>query len=149
MKKLSSIILVIVIVAAFAFPASANEYSVDRKVEYLSNGDYIVTELHAINQAFLTRSTKSGNKTRTYYNAGGTRMWDVVVNGNFSYTYGVSSSATSSSAIVNIYHSGVNYVSKSAWTSGNTASASGTINYQGLQQSMTVSISCDNYGNLS
>lgn len=122
-------------------------------IEYLDNGDYIVTEL-TINQPKglspnNTLTVKSGSKTKSYYASNGTKIWSVTVNGTFSYTYGVSSTATSSAATVNLFSANASFVRKSASTSGNTATATGTVAYSSVSTTMTVSVSCDKYGNLS
>ena len=123
-----------------------------RTIEYLENGDYIVTEL-SVNfsdgaSPNSVTATKQGSKTATYYNSVGTRIWDVTVNGTFSYTNGISATATSASAIVNLYSTHASFVSKSAYTSGNTATAIGTVAYNSVSTTMSVSVSCDKYGNI-
>ena len=122
-------------------------------IEYLENGDYIVTEFAVTQPGSLfsdsTMTTRSGSRTKNYYNSDGTKIWSLTVNGTFSYTYGVSSTATSATATVNIFSSNASFVSKSAYTSGNTATATGTVAYNSVTKTMTVSVSCDKYGNLS
>ncbi len=121
-------------------------------IEYLENGDYIITELFVSPSSFRASdgiaATKPGQKTATYYNSVGTKIWSVTVDGMFQYTYGVSATATSASATVNIYVASATFVSKSASTSGNTATATGTVRYSGVNTTKSVSVSCDIYGNV-
>lgn len=157
MKRILCLILAIsMMVALFPNAIAASDNSLGggySAIEYLENGDYIVTEFDAdcprSLSAYSVQSTKSGSKVKTYYAADGTRIWDLTVNASFSYTYGVSATATSASAIVNIYSSNTSFVRKSAYTSGNTATATGTVVHNSANKYMTVSVSCDKYGNLS
>ena len=98
---------------------------------------------------FAAATSKSGSKTKTYYSASNTAIFSVTVTGGFSYTYGVSASATSSVATVYIFDSSATFVSKNAYTSGATAYATGTVKYRGNSATLTVSLTCDKYGNLS
>lgn len=156
MKRFLSVfcafILLIVLFSSVIEASDSQIMTVCSSVEYLENGDYIITELiieptSSLNTKNIA-STKPGKKTATYYNSVGTRIWDVTVNGIFSYTYGVSATATSATATVNIYSTHASFVSKSAYTSGNTATATGTVAYNSVSTTMSVSVSCDKYGNL-
>lgn len=159
MKRVVSIFLAtILLIGSLASVVGASEAPTVTKystIEYLENGDYIVTEL-AVDSSDTpiqvkdqeTRATKTGYKTATYYNSAGTKIWSVTVTGTFSYTYGVSATATSSSATVNIFVSGATFKNKNAYTTGNTAIASGTVVYNGMSTTKSVSVSCDKYGNL-
>lgn len=156
MKRFAALVLatafLIVLLSPSAVASGDLPTSGYLSIEYLENGDYIITEIAVDYSGNLssdgTRATKPGSKTATYYNSYGTRIWDVTVNGTFSYTYGVSSTAISASATVNIYVAGATYISKSAYTSGNTATATGTVAYNGMNTSKSVSVSCDKYGNI-
>ena len=151
MKKVVSIflclMLVILLCSTTAFAAETEDRLVSRTVEKLENGDCIVYEVYE--NYIQPLATKSGYKTATYQNSAGRAIWDVTVQGSFTYTYGVSSKATSASAIVNIYDSGVSFQSKNAYTAGNTAYATAVVSYQTFTTTLNVSISCDVYGNLS
>lgn len=157
MKRIIILILVFsMIVALFPATVAACDSNIDSgysAIEYLENGDYIVTEFVANCPRSLSansvQSTKSGAKIKTYYAADGTKIWNLTVNGSFSYTYGVSATATSASAIVNIYSPNATFVRKNAYTSGNAATATGTVRYGASDIYLTVSVSCDKYGNLS
>ena len=113
----------------------------------LPDGGYIIEEVTQTPTLARATSYSSGAKTSTRYTESGHALYAVKVTGSFGYN-GSSSWATGSSATVSIYDSGVTYVSKNAWYSGNTAYASGTIKYLGITESRTVSISCDKNGNL-
>ncbi len=57
-------------------------------IEYLENGDYIITE-YAVDLSGgispnSTMATKHGAKTASYFNSAGTKIWSVTVNGTFS-----------------------------------------------------------------
>lgn len=159
MRRVVSILLAaILLIGSFASVVGASEAPTVTKystIEYLENGDYIVTELviDSSDAPFQvkeqeSRATKQGSKTAYYYNSAGTKIWSVGVTGTFSYTYGVSATATSSSATVNIFVSGATFKNKNAYTIGNTAIASGIVAYNGVSTSKSVSVSCDKYGNV-
>ena len=76
-------------------------------------------------------------------------IFAVTVHGSFTYSYGVSSSATSASCTVTTYSTSASFNSKDAWTSGKSAYGYGSVSYKGTNTGRTVSISCDSYGNLS
>lgn len=159
MKRVISIILAaILLIGSLASVVGASEAPKITKytsIEYLENGDYIVTEL-AVDSSDApfqvkekaTRATKTGYKTATYYSSLGTKIWSVTVDGTFSYSSGVSATATGSSATVNIFVSGATFKNKNAYTTGNTAIASGTVVYNGMTTTKSVSVSCDKYGNV-
>ena len=160
MNRLISVLLIIsLLVGSLACVVSASEIPTVTKystIEYLDNGDYIVTELvvdlpNAPSQEKVqeTRATKTGSKTASYYNSAGSKIWSITVTGTFSYTSGSSSTATNSTATVNIYNSNAKFVSKNAYTSGSTATASGTVSFMATPTTKSVSVTCDKYGNLS
>ena len=153
MKRLVSVILTVMLIGTcFVLPVSAatrafSDVLIARDVETLDNGDYVISELYA--PSVQDRFTTTGRKTSTYYNSVGTKIWDVTVTGTFSYSYGVSSEATSASATVAIYDNKAVFKSKDAYTTGNTAVATGTVTYNLSVLSRTVKVSCDKYGTLS
>ncbi len=150
MKKLLAVVLSVVLLMGLcstaALAATPEDTLLSRSEEILENGDYIVTEVYK--NAVQPRTGASGYTTSTYRNASGDAIWDLTVQGYFSYTYGVSSTATSAEATVRIFNSNASFVSKNAYTSGNTAFATGSITYRSIPASNSVSVSCDKYGNI-
>ena len=150
MKKAISILLTaLLLISLFSVSASAAEQQdilLSSTVEVLDNGDTVVTELYQ--SAVQSRTGASGHKTSTYYNSDGAAIWSVSVQGTFTYSYGVSSTATGASATVNIYNSNAKFIDKTAYTSGNTATASALSAYNSVTSARSVSVSCDKYGNL-
>lgn len=149
MKNLFSLFLCgLFVVSVFFIPASAAEPEdilISHTVEILDNNDYIITEVYE--SAIQPRSSKTGYGVAEYYNANGTLMWNVVVTGTFTYN-GVTSYATSSSVAVNAFSNKVTFISKSANYSGNTATGTGTVQYNLVQTTLTARVSCDKNGNL-
>lgn len=152
MKRFIGLLLCfIVLVSSFSTFAFANESTdilLNCTYEYFDNGDYIVTELYE-NVSQSRGLTKTGTAIATYYNSANTKIWDLRVEGTFTYSYGVSSEATSSTATIVTYTSTAVPKSKNAYTSGNTAYGSGTVNYSASVATMNAHVSCDVYGNLS
>lgn len=148
MKKVLAILVCIMMLVSLAIPASAlsrTDKLVSQSIEYLENGDYIVREV--FEPAMQPRSGKTGSSVETYRNASGTAIWAVTVTGTFTYN-GSTSSATSSSASVEIYNTNASFISKNASYSGNTARATGSVRYGGYTTTLTASVSCDKNGNL-
>lgn len=150
MKKLIFILSVcLLLLSIISIGASAEAPEVilqSRSVEVLENGDTFVTELYM--PAVQPRTGATGYRTGTYYNASGSAIWAVTVNGSFTYNYGVSSKATSASATVQIYNNNATFLSKNAYTSGNTATATASVRYAAYTTNKSISVSCDVYGNL-
>ncbi len=117
-------------------------------MEYLDDGSYFVIEV-VQNPQSARASYKSGSKTATHYGANGVAIWNVTVYGEFTYTPGVSSKATSSTATVGIIDRNASFVSKNAYTLGNAALANANVKYLSESVSKTVSLRCDSYGHLS
>ncbi|MGN1026933.1 MAG: hypothetical protein ACI4P4_11085 [Faecousia sp.] len=157
-RSLTLLLAMLCCISCLAFPATATEKASNNSNEVLvssvhidlPDGGYIIEEITEVEVNSVTRatSTKSGSKTSTRYTASDTAIFAVKVTGTFSYT-GSSSWATSSAATVYTYVSGASFVSKSASYSGNTATATGTVEYLGFDLTRTVNLSCDENGNLS
>ena len=150
MKKLISIFLCVVLAfSILSVSVSAQESGdilLSQEVQILENGDMVTTEIYLNTAQPLTGI--SAHKDSTYSTASGKKMWALRVYGTFTYTYGVSSSATAAAAEIIIYDSGCKEVSKNAYTHGNTATATGSAQYGGAVTNWHVDLSCDIYGNL-
>lgn len=147
-RLLATLLTLLLFVSVPALPASAAEPAdqlLSRSIEYLDNGDYIITEVYK--SAAQLFSGTNGYKTSTYTHANGSNIFSVTVNGTFTYN-GSTSSANSASASVNIYASNASFVNKNAYTSGATAYGTGTVRYGGVNISRSVSLTCDKNGNL-
>ncbi len=116
-------------------------------IEYLEDGSYVVTELEVT--PTIARTAKSYTKTSTYYTASNTAVFSVSLIGNFNYTYNVGCSATSQSISVSVYLNSASFVSKTSSHSGATVYGSGTVSYAGRNKTLSLSITCDKYGNVS
>lgn len=158
MKKTIALLLsVLCCFSVLLFPVSATDTNTTTDTVMVSSsrielpdGGYIVETVEkteVLSQARTAYGT-SGKKTSVRYTASGTAIYGVEVNGSFGYD-GSTSWATSSTATVYTYVSNATYVSKSAWYSGNTAYATGSVKYLGITESRTPALSCDKNGNLS
>lgn len=127
MKKIFSFVLVAAILSTiFVFSAYAdgNDPS-GYKIEYLENGDYIVTYFD--DDANLipddgAKGTVVHSKTSRYYNSSGETMWYVTVTGKFTYN-GVYSSCTEAAHAAGAPGASWSIISASHSKSGNTAKA--------------------------
>lgn len=150
MKRFFSILLcTILALSLFTVSVSAQgqeDILLSREIEVLENGDSLVREVYL--NAVQPLSGVSGHTSVTYRTASGKKMWGLFVYGSFTYTYGVSCSATSASAVVTLYDSGCKEVSKNAYTHGNTATATCSVQYGGVVTNGYADLSCDIYGNL-
>ena len=142
---ISTAILLMFSLSVLAGAAETTDQLVSTSVEYLDNGDYIVTEVYR--PAIQLYAGTNGYATATYRNSAGSSIFSVTVYGTFTYN-GSTSSATSASASVNIYVSNASFVSKNAYTSGASAYGTGTVRYNDSNCSVTARVSCDKNGNL-
>ncbi len=100
MKKLFTLIMVVLVATATIFPA----YSLDdvdttistSDIEYFSDGSYAITTLENVSVS-ITRatSTKSGKKHVDFYDSDDELQWTVTVQGTFTYN-GSTSTCTNS-----------------------------------------------------
>lgn len=149
MKRICAAILCFIMFIPFVCTqASASESKdilVKQTIEVLDNGDIVSTEIYEC--AVQPRSGKTGYATYTYKNSAGTKIWMLTITGSFTYN-GVTSTATSAEASVHIYDANAKTVSKSAYTSGATATGTATVSYLHSQVTGSASVSCDKNGNL-
>lgn len=147
-RVLVTLFTLLLFVSVVALPVSAKEPTdqlLSRSIEYLDNGDYLITEVYRSSAQLF--SGTNGYKTSTYTHADGSTVFSVTVYGTFTYN-GSTSSATSASATVRLISANASFVSKNAYTSGASAYATGTVKYGGINISRTVVLTCDKNGNL-
>lgn len=153
MKKIFTLVLCITLsISILVLPASATTIAeneqivVSQTVEDLGNGDYYIETIYV--PAIQTfGSSKTGTKTAQFVSSG-TTIYAISVTGVFTYD-GVSSEATSASGSIATYVENATIKSRSAYTSGASAIATGSVSYLGLTLQKTVTLTCDKNGNLS
>lgn len=151
MKKFLSVLLVIsMLFVLIAVPAYAEDEGIEisTEVENFEDGSYLVTKTVQTSNP-NARTTVSGTKTATYYTASGVAVWDAVLYGEFSYTYGVTSRAIAANVNVHLYSSLASLVSKNAYTSGMGAYGQVRIRYYDVETYRQIVLTCDVYGNIS
>lgn len=150
MKKIIALVTILVsLFVLFIIPISAKE--VTTEIEYFEDGSYRITEITVEEPILATRviSTKSGSKTDTYYSASGNNLFSLTVRGTFNYN-GTVARATASSYSYSINSSSWSFVSGSSSYTANRATAYGTFeNSLGSQTDLSVTLYCDQDGNLS
>lgn len=135
MKKAFPVLLVLLVLTLlFSVPVYASEGSgpshegIVVDIEYLENGDYIVTVIEddeIIIPGDATATTVTKTKTSNYYNSSGTRLWNVKVQGTFTYN-GTTCTCTKASHQATSYASSWSIISASHSKSGNHATATAT-----------------------
>lgn len=146
-KVLSLVILIVTLFSLSIIPVSAKE--VTTITEYLEDGTYFIeTVEEETSYGVWAISTKSGTKTRTYYSASGSALFSLTVGGTFNYN------GTVARAIDSSYSYGINsslwsFVSGSSSYTANKATATGTFSSLGNQKTLSVTLACDQDGNLS
>ena len=150
-RYFSLLLSVVMLFALWAIPASASDDKIvsSQRINF-EDGSYLIETVVEENATQITRatSTKSGYKNSTYYTADNVAIYTVRVTGSFEYT-GTSSKATSASATVYLNHASATYISKSAFCSGISAYATGSVSYSGKTLSRSVALSCSATGVLS
>ena len=147
MKKIISILTIIIsLITLLVFPVSAKEISTE--TEYFENGYYCITETEETTTTWglFAISTKSGSRTRTYYN-GATALFALTVHGTFNYN-GTVARSTASSYSYSIYNNNWSFVSGSSSYSANYATATGTFRLLGVSNDISATLYCDQDGNL-
>ena len=153
MKKILICILAICLIVA-VLPSRAYAVTENAQTIKLENGHYqIVTIEYAEIIAGIKSSTTSGTKTIREYDAFNNLVWTATLSGTFTYD-GTSAMATNSSLTVSISNSNYYLVSKSAYTSGDTAYGDFTVGHKVLgvtisTSSESLTLTCDANGNLS
>lgn len=157
MKKLLCLLLSLSIFWGFTTTTYASEYTVHDSIEYLEDGSYFSTTIIATKNpgaATLFSTTRSGNKTTTYYSSSGSKLWSVTVTGTFTYGTGSRATCTKSTVSTNTYSSSWKVTNSSASKSGNSASATATgTQYRNTTPigsiTKTVTLTCSVNGTLS
>lgn len=151
MRKIFSIVLcVALLLSLFTFNVFAQDQEdilLSSETEILETGGYAIKEVYLNYIQPLTGI--SGYATKTYYTGSGKAMWSIRVNGTFTYTYGVSSSATAAEAVVTIHDSSCTLLSKTASKKNNVATATAMVQHSHVVTPGTISLTCDIYGKLS
>ena len=165
MKKVLSFILVLcVMLSAFAAPVNAqtldtdsNEKIVSRTVEMLDDGyllETVVTEEITEVTARANEYVRAGSVTRNFKNSDGDVLWSFTLRGQYDVVEGVSSVCTLAKHSYNIYDNSWSLDSASTSKSANKAIGNATFKKKVLfvttdTKSFTLTLTCDKYGNLS
>ena len=143
MKKIISLFLVTILLCTiFAIPAQAEGLE-NVTIEYLDNGDYIITYLDDENiyPDDGSKTTVTKTKTSKYKNSAGDTMWYIKVQGTFTYNGG-SCTCTSAAHKAGAPGSTWSIVSASHSKSGNHATATATARHSdgGIYHDFTRSV---------
>ena len=129
MKKrfLALLVLIIFVLSMQTASAAVSPYD-SVSVEYLDNGDSILTVIESIPSgdiATFATKTETKSKTSYYRNSSGTVLWYVRITGTFTYGNGTSK-CTSQTPSAASEHADWKVSSATGSISGNTASATAT-----------------------
>ena len=163
MKK-TVIALFIAIVALFMQAAPVFADSQGPTVQFLPDGSTVylfsdgskltVSAVRSVAEEKGVTSIVADSKEATFTNSDNMVEWRYTLHATFSYTYGVSSSCTSTYYTQNIYQGNWSFSNGSATKSGNTANGVGTFEKRFLfivinTVDVDLHISCDKYGVVS
>ena len=157
MKRLVSVIISILMLAiTLGTYASAisepQETAYTSYTTYFEDGSYIITTISEESSITRAASSKTGQKTVTFYNSDNVAQWSATLKGTFTYN-GSSASCTASSITHKIYSSNWKIASASATKSGNKATGKVTakryliIPVQTVEK--TITLTCSESGVLS
>ena len=127
-RKILSLFVIAILIFSMQTASALSSYE-NATVEYLDNGDCIVTIIETVSPVNgimpLASNTETKSKTSYYKNTAGDTMWYVRVTGTFTYGDGISKciSVTPSAAS---YTSDWKVSNISGSKSGNKASATAT-----------------------
>lgn len=130
MKRLISVILSILMLAmTLGTYASAisepQEAAYTSYTTYFEDGSYIITTISEESSITRAASSKTGQKTATFYNSDNVAQWSATLKGTFTYN-GSSATCTASSITHKIYSSNWKIASASATKRGNKATGKAT-----------------------
>ena len=153
MRTLFKIAILVVLVLAM-FPVSvfaAEAAPQEANIIYLEDGCYITVEI--ISMDTRATNTKTGSKIYRYKDSDGVELWNVTLQGTFSYT-GSSATCTASSVSVSIINDHWHTVSKSASKSGASATGEVTMGKKLLgitinKETVSMRLTCSGSGTLS
>lgn len=153
-KKISILLVCVVLLMCFPIISYAAETDIQSNeivIEYFDDGSYMVTEI----TSYPTRASGSitSYKDQKYYSSDDVLQWTFRLYGTFTYT-GSSSTCTDASHTIIISSTGWNIASQSSRESGSKAYGTASMKYyvNGALKSTvntTVTLTCDNNGNLS
>lgn len=150
MKRLFALLICLLLVTSvFIFPVSAettNDIVISQKIDYVSDDLYYI-ETISVPSVQPYGYSKTGTKTAVCVSSG-TAIFSISVTGTFNYD-GSSSEATSASGSIATHVPNATITSRSAYTSGSSAIATGSVKYVGITLQKTVTLTCDKNGNLS
>ena len=122
------------------------------ETEYFPDGSYavITTNIEPVSATtFATETTKSANRTYTYYASDNSKEWTFTLTGTFTYN-GTTAKATKAETSYNIYVSGWKCIYKHGSVSGAVAAGQGTFQYKsGLTKNVSLSLKCSPTGSIS
>lgn len=155
MKRLCYFFLCLfLIVGVLSGGVSAAEPSRITSIEYFEDGSYCISVItteaeYAEPGGAKVSQTKSGTKTKKYYDSDGVLAFSVMVSGTFTYN-GSNAVVTSAGYGYSIHKSGWSYSSGYAYCSGATANAACTFRYNStISKTGTATLTCSPTGVLS
>lgn len=152
-RKLNSLLLLVLCVACLLSTvsaqglAAAEDDTCTQRIDFEDGSYCIVGEVITCYTA-ADSEEKTGQKTSTYFNSDDEPIYSVIVYATFTYD-GSSATATSAEAYVVVHDSSATYVSKSVSTSGNSATATGTVKYKSINRTLKSTLTCSKTGVLS
>ncbi len=155
MKRLKQMLMVVVCVCltVFVLPVTANATDSNKSVVHYADGSYsIISITYDDEQTGIslasTQSTRKGTKTEDHFTNSGDLAWTFTVYGEFTYN-GRTATATDADYSYQIYISDWSFVSGSSSYSGSTARATGKFSWNGIPDSISLSLTCSADGVLS
>ncbi len=148
LKRISSFILVCLLLASSIAPAFAAEPPADSEVIYFEDGSYLVRRLFTA-PATRASNTVSGSVSQSYYSSTDVLLFEVFVYGTFTYD-GITATATQASYDYTIYDTAWSFKSGRAYCSGDQAIAE--VKFTGgifITRTAKVVLTCSPDGKLS
>lgn len=155
-KRILALTAIFIFIVCLSSGLTANAtVSMDTNITYFEDGSYVVDLIEA--SPILVRGsvyTRTGSKTRTFYDSDNVVKWKFIVYGTFEVNSGVSAKCTKATCNTEIYDSNWKVISQSAWPSGNQAIGTATLKRYLLgipvrTEEVTVTLTCDKNGTLS
>ena len=150
MKKVLSLSIVMLLCLNIIIPSAvAAEYNTYQETETIWFADGSHAEITTTHYSHLLRSTAKSDKTYTYWNNQGQKVFSYTLYAEFTYN-GVTSSATKAFAAADYYLSGWTLSSHDEYCSGSTAYGDATFKGPGgASEDVSLTLTCDKNGNIT
>lgn len=144
---LSAVVLFLLLVAVLGFTLTSPPGHYTEDIQILDDGfETITLSEDGQEQIYLLRRA---SKTTTYFDHHNNKVWSMTTTGSFVYIYGTTSRALTVDSEIQLCEPSTTLIDEERHLAGNTVTAAGTVDYDGLTLLKKTTLTCDRYGKVS